>query len=232
MTGATGGIGSAVVRQLLQSGAQVTGSYFQDQSGADSLQKQGAVMIRADLGNRDDVRLLVKKSLEQSGGALDALVYAAGNTRDHTLLKMTDDEWDAVIGVHLTGLVTACKELLPSMQQRKQGKIIAMGSQSGLTGRLGQANYSAAKAGAAGFIKTLAREAGRFGVTANLVCPGFVDSKMTRSAPPEAWERAKSASALGTISSAQTVASFITWMVSDHCAGVTGQIFQLDSRIL
>jgi NAD(P)-dependent dehydrogenase (short-subunit alcohol dehydrogenase family) len=145
---------------------------------------------------------------------------------------MTDDEWDAVIGVHLTGLVTACKELLPTMQQRKQGKIIALGSQSGLTGRLGQANYSAAKAGTIGFIKTLAREAGRFGVTANVVCPGFVDSKMTRSAPPEAWERAKAASALGAVSSAQTVASFIVWMVSDHCAGVTGQVFQLDSRIL
>ncbi len=232
MTGATGGIGVAIIGQLLQSGAQVTGSYFQDQSAADALQKQGTCMMRADLGDRLAVRSLVQKTLEQSGGAIDALIYAAGNTRDHTLMKMTDDEWDSVIGVHLTGLVTACKELLPSMQQRKQGKIIALGSQSGLTGRMGQANYSAAKAGAAGFIKTLAREAGRFGVTANLVCPGFVDSKMTRSAPPEAWERAKAASALGTVSSAQTVASFIAWMVSDHCAGVTGQIFQLDSRIL
>ena len=189
-------------------------------------------MIRADLADRKQARDLVRRALADSGGTLDGLVYAAGNTRDHTLLKLEDSEWDEVLQLHLTGLYVCCRELLPVLQKQKAGKILAIGSQSGLTGRVGQANYSAAKAGIIGLIKTVAREGGRFGVTANVICPGFIDSAMTRSAPPEAWERAKTASALGVVSSAQVVASFITWLLSDHCSGVTGQVFQLDSRIL
>ena len=231
VTGATGAIGAAVARSALKAGAWVAGSCLQDEAGAKALEKEGIRMFRADLSDRRQARGLIEKVLAEAG-SLDGLVYSAGNSRDHTLAKLTDEEWDQVLALHLTGLAVCCRAVLPSMQQRKGGKMVALGSQAGLTGRIGQANYSAAKAGTVGFIKTLAREAGRFGVTANVVCPGFVDSKMTRAAPPEAWERAKAASALGMVSSAETVASFITWLLSDLCQGVTGQVFQLDSRIL
>ena len=120
---------------------------------------------------------------------------------------------------------------LPVMRAHRSGKILAIGSLSGLIGRVGQANYSAAKAAMIGFIKSLAKEGGRFGVAANVLLPGFIDSKMTRAAAPEVWERAKAASALETVSSVEVVSSFAVWLLSDLCRGVTGQVFQLDSRI-
>ena len=232
MTGASGAIGGATARTLRACGAWVAGSYCRNEEEARCLEGEGVRMIRADLADREQARALVRRALADSGGMLDGLVYAAGNTRDRTLLKLDDSDWDQVLALHLTGLSICCRELLPVFQKQKSGKILALGSQAGFTGRMGQANYSAAKAGTVGLIKTVAREGGRFGVTANVICPGFINSAMTRSAPPEAWERAKAASALGAVSSAQVVASFIAWFLSDHCSGVTGQVFQLDSRIL
>ena len=231
VTGATGAIGGAVARAAREAGAWVMGSYLQNEAKARELEAVGIVTAWADLSDRAQAASLVQRMLEKAG-SLDGLVYSAGNTRDHTLLKMPDPEWDEVMRLHLDGLVACCRTALPGMQERRRGKIVAVGSQSGLTGRVGQANYSAAKAATVGFIKSLARETGRFGVTANVVCPGFIESGMTRAAPPEAWERAKAASALGAVSSVETVASFTTWLLSDLCAGVTGQVFQLDSRIL
>lgn len=230
VTGATGAIGSEIVQFLRQAGAGVWGSYFENEEQARLLKTQGIRMIQADLTDRSRARALVKEVLEEAAH-IDGLVYAAGNTKDRTLLKLKDEEWDAVMRLHLDGLMACAQAVLPGMQERRAGKLIAIGSQSGLVGRLGQSNYSAAKAGTIGFIKSLAKEAGRFGVTANVICPGFIDSKMTRSAPPQVWERSKAASALGTISSAQVVASFTAWLMSDLCYGVTGQVFQLDSRI-
>lgn len=230
VTGATGAIGGAVAEAASQAGALVYGTHFRDESEARRLTGAGMRMFQADLTNRQQVRSLIGNLLGLAG-FFDALVYAAGNTRDHTLAKLTDDEWDDVLKLHLEGLVFCSQALLPSMRGKKFGKIVAMGSLSGALGRLGQPNYAAAKAGVIGFMKSLAREAGRFGVTANVVCPGFVDSKMTRSAGPEARERARSDSVLGTISSAQTVASFMVWLLSDLSQGVTGQVFHLDSRI-
>ena len=209
----------------------MAGLYFQNRAAAEALEGEGIRPFQADLGDRLQARRLVEQVLQETNGVLDALVYAAGNTRDRQLLKLSDSDWDQVLALHLTGLAACCQAVLPGMQQRRSGKILAIGSQAGLTGRIGQSNYSAAKAGMIGLMKSIAREQGRFGVTANVVCPGFVDSAMTRAAPPEAWDRAKAASALGTLSSVDVVASFVAWFLSDHCAGVTGQVFQLDSRI-
>lgn len=231
VTGATGAIGSEMVQTLREAGASVWGSYFENESQAGNLKVQGIQMIQADLTDRSRARALMKEVLEEAG-SLEGLVYTAGNTRDRLLLKLQDEEWDLVMRLHLDGLMACVQAVLPSMQERRAGKLVAIGSQAGFIGRAGQTNYSSAKAGTIGFIKSLAKEAGRFGVTANVVCPGFIDSKMTRSAPSEAWERAKVASALGTISSAQVAASFTAWLLSDLCYGVTGQVFQLDSRVV
>ena len=230
IAGATGAIGGAILQAAREGGASVAGSYFKNPAKADQFRRQGVQMIQADLSDPAQAREMVRQVLE-AGEPLDALVYSAGNTRDHTLAKLTQEEWSEVFKLHLDGLFAVCQAALPAMQERRQGKIAAIGSLSGLIGRVGQANYSAAKAGTVGFIKSLAKEMGRFGITANVVCPGFIDSAMTRSAPPQAWERAKSDSALGTLSKVETVASFLVWLLSDLCQGVTGQVFQLDSRI-
>ncbi len=231
VTGATGAIGSAILESALRSGAWVAGSYLRNEAEARRLEALGAVMFQADLTDRAQARALVAQVI-QKAGHLDALVYCAGNTRDRTLMKLTDGEWDEVLSLHLAGLMACCQAALPGMQQRKAGKLVAIGSVSGAIGRAGQSNYAAAKAATVGFLKSVAREAGRFGVTTHVVQPGFVDSKMTRAAPAEAWERAKADSALGTLSSAEVVASFVTWLISDLCAGVTGQVFNLDSRVI
>lgn len=230
VTGATGAIGGSIAQAALASGAWVAGSYFQDQTQARALESQGVVMHQADLTDRTQARALVSQVLQQAD-CLDAIVYSAGNTKDHTIPKLTDGEWDEVLNLHLGGLFAMTQAALPAMRARRSGKILAIGSLSGLIGRVGQANYSAAKAAMIGFIKSLAKEGGRFGVAANVLLPGFIDSKMTRAAVPEVWERAKTASALETVSSVEVVSSFVVWLLSDLCHGVTGQVFQLDSRI-
>ena len=230
VTGATGAVGRAVAERLLECGAWVAGSYLASEKEAAELKGRGASMVRADLSKRAEARNLVQGVLKEAG-SLDGLVYTAGNARDRTLLKMTDEEWDDVLKLHLDGLMACCREALPAMREKGAGKLLAVGSISGQIGRAGQANYSAAKAATVGFMKSVAREAGRFGVSANVVLPGFVDSRLTRGAPPEAWERAKADSALGKISDAGVTASFTAWMMSDLCQGVTGQVFNLDSRI-
>ena len=231
MTGATGAVGRAIVEATQEAGAWVAGTFFSNTEEAQRMEAQGILMVKADLSDRMKARATTTQVL-QAAGHLDALVYTAGSTRDHTLGKLTDEEWDEVFDLHVGGLMACTQEVLPSMQARRSGKIVAFGSLAGLTGRVGQTNYSAAKAATVGFIKALAREAGRFGVTANVICPGFIDSKMTQAAPPQAWERAKGESALGIISSVEVAASFAVWLVSDLCFGVTGQVFSLDSRIL
>ena len=229
--GATGAIGRAILESAQECGAWVGGSYFRNEEGAAQLKAHGIFIEQADLADRRQARAAVAHAI-QAAGQLDALVYAAGNVRDHLLVNMQDDEWDQVLALHLDGLMACCQEVLPHMQGRRSGKLVAITSFAGLTGRVGQANYSAAKAATIGFMKTVAREAGRFGVTANIVSPGFIESGMTRAVPQEGWERAKAASALGTISSVKVVASFTTWLLSDLCHGVTGQLFCLDSRVL
>ena len=230
VTGASGAVGRAVAEQALDSGAWVAGSYLQSEEDARALERRGVFMVKADLTSRSQARDMVRAVLAE-GGHLDGVVYSAGNTRDRTAAKITDQEWDEVIAVHLNSLFAVTQEVLPVMRERKAGKLVAIGSLSGVIGRFGQPNYSAAKAGVVGYMKSVAKEAGRFGVTANVVCPGFVDSRMTRKIPQEAWERAKNESALGTISSVETASSFIVWLLSDLCKNVTGQVFQLDSRI-
>ena len=231
VTGATGGIGCRIAQTLQDSGAWVAGSYFKDEEKAAELRTRGLHLIQADLRDRSQARSLVAKALQEAGH-LDSLVYCAGNTRDRLFATLSDEEWDEVIKLHVEGLVFSVQALLPSMKERGAGTILSFTSMAGLTGRAGQANYAAAKSAALGFIKTIAREMGRFGITANAVSPGFIDSKMTRQAPPEVWERAKADSVLGKVSSVETVASFTTWLLSDLAQGVTGQLFQLDSRIL
>lgn len=230
VTGSSGAVGGAIAEAALEAGAWVAGSYFQSEEDARSLKSKGVFMVKADLADRSQARSLVSTILSEAG-YVDGLVYAAGNAKDRTVAKMVDAEWDDVMQVHLDGLFAVVQAVLPKMRERKSGKLLSIGSLSGVIGRLGQPNYSAAKAGMIGFMKSVAKEAGRYGVSANVVCPGFVDSRMTRATPPEAWDRAKAESALGTIASVETAASFTVWMLSDLCKNVTGQVFQLDSRI-
>ena len=228
ITGASGTIGGAIVRAAKREGAWVAGSYLTHPP--DPQQCPADLLDAVDVTQREPVIQWIARIL-QARGQIDGLVTAAGNLADRTLAKMTDAEWDTVIATHLTGTFHVVRAALPSMAHQRTGKILTVVSMAGLHGRGAQANYSAAKAGVLGFMKSAAQELGPWGIEVNALCPGFTPSRMTETVPPEGWERARAASALGVLGEAEVAADLAVWLLSDRCRGITGQIFHCDSRI-
>ncbi len=237
VTGSSRGIGRAIALRLARDGY---GIVLHCRSGVEQAQEvaqqirglgRGVRVLQFDVADRATTSRVLLEDIE-AHGCYYGVVCNAGIARDNAFPAMPGEDWDAVIHTNLDSFYNVLNPLtMPLVRRRKPGRIVTLSSVSGIIGNRGQVNYSAAKAGTIGFIRSLAKEAGRFGVTANVLCPGFIDSKMTRNAPPEAWERAKADSVLGTISSVEVTASFAVWLLSDLCQGVTGQIFQLDSRM-
>lgn len=227
ITGASGAIGSALVRAAKREGAWVAGAYLTHRP--ESSQCPADLLELVDVTQRDAVTQWVAKAVSRTG-QIDGLVTAAGNLADRTLVKMTDDEWHSVLATHLTGTFLAVQAVLPSMTYHRLGKIVTVISMAGLHGRFGQANYSAAKAGVLGFTKAAAQELGPWGIEVNALCPGFTPSRMTETVPPKGWARARTASATGTLADAEVAADLTLWLLSDRCRGVTGQIFHVESR--
>lgn len=227
VTGASGAIGSAIVRAAKRDGAWVAGTYLTHRP--ESSECPADLLEPVDVTRLEPVQQWVAKAVARTG-QIDGLVTAAGTVADRTLVKMTDAEWSGVINSHLTGTFHAVQAVLPSMQYHRLGKIVTVLSMAGIHGRFGQANYSAAKAGLLGFTKSLALEVGPWGVEVNALCPGFTPSRMTETVPPEGWERARTASATGTLADAEVAADLVCWLLSERCRGITGQIFHVDSR--
>lgn len=228
VTGASGAIGGAIVRAAKREGAWVAGSYLTHRP--DSQHCPADLLESVDVTQREPVTQWVARIL-QARGQIDGLVTAAGTLADRMLVKMTDEEWDTVIATHLTGTYRVVRAVLPSMAHQRSGKIITVVSMAGVHGRFGQANYAAAKAGVLGFMKSAAQELGPWGIEVNALCPGFTPSRMTETVPPAGWERARAASALGTVAEPEVAADLVVWLLSDRCRGITGQTFHCDSRI-
>jgi 3-oxoacyl-[acyl-carrier protein] reductase len=183
VTGASRGIGEATARRFAREGARVclTDAKLEGAlSTARQLVDEGMDVFaaRVDVTNRTEVENAVKETVERYG-RLDILVNNAGVTRDNLFFKMTDDDWRTVLNVHLGGAFFCTRAAQKHMVERNYGRIVNVSSTSAL-GNRGQANYSAAKAGIQGFTKTLAVELGRYGITANAVAPGFIETDMTR----------------------------------------------------
>jgi 3-oxoacyl-[acyl-carrier protein] reductase len=184
VTGGAGGIGAAIAKRFAADGAKVAVLDLNGpavQATADEIGAYGgvAVGIPADVTDRVEVDAAIAQVVSEFG-ALDVLVNNAGVLRDNLLFRMTDDEWDAVIDIHLKGAFLCTRAAQTHMVEARFGRIITMSSTSAL-GNRAQINYSAAKAGLQGFTRTLAMELGPFGVTANAIAPGFIESAMTRS---------------------------------------------------
>lgn len=229
VTGASGAIGSALVRAAKREGAWIAGAYLTHPP--DPLTCPADRLDAVDVTQREPVTQWVAGCL-QARRTVDGLVAAAGTLADRTLVKMTDAEWDSVLATHLTGTYRVVRAVLPSMMHERAGKIVTVISMAGLHGRFGQTNYAAAKAAVLGFTKALALEVGRWGIEVNAFCPGFTPSRMTDSVPPEGWERAREASALGAVADANVAAELLVWLLSDRCRGITGQVFHADSRVI
>lgn len=236
ITGASRGIGAAIAQELGKQGAVVIGTAT-SASGAEQIsqalqqsQITGAGMA-LDVNDAEQVDKLIKSIAEQFGD-VSILVNNAGITRDTLLMRMKDDDWDAVIGTNLKSVYRMSQAVIRSMMKARVGRIINISSVVGHMGNAGQTNYAAAKAGMAGFSKSLAAEVGSRGITVNCVAPGFIDTDMTRELPEEQRQGLLQHIPVGRLGQAEEVAAAVAFLASPKAAYITGETLHVNGGML
>jgi 3-oxoacyl-[acyl-carrier protein] reductase len=227
VTGAGSGIGAATAERLAAEGAAVVCADIDVAAArrtADGL--DGATAVELDVTDRAAWAAAVAGCTEARGG-LDVLVNNAGITRDRSLLKMSEDEWQQVIDVHLRGTWLGCRHGVAAMRERGGGAIVNLSSES-RHGAFGQANYAAAKAGVAGLTRTVALEHARHGIRCNAVAPGGVDTPMTRQVPEHLKEPWIATIPMARFAEPAEIAAVIAFLASDDASYVTGQVLNVD----
>jgi|WP_314269557.1 3-oxoacyl-[acyl-carrier-protein] reductase len=234
VTGASRGIGAAIADTLAQAGATVVGTAT-GENGASAIAArlaqyggQGRVLNAAD---PEGIENLIA-DIEREHGRLDILVNNAGITRDNLLMRMKESEWDEIMDINLKSVFRASKAVLRGMMKQRHGRIISITSVVGTMGNAGQTNYAAAKAALQGFTKSLAREVGSRGITANCVAPGFIDTDMTRALPEETRKAFEAQTALGRFGEAQDVADAVLFLASEQAGYITGQTLHVNGGML
>jgi 3-oxoacyl-[acyl-carrier protein] reductase len=233
VTGASRGIGRAVALELGQKGFDVAVNYNNSAEAAEALCGEiGAfgVTARAFRGDVSDAAGIpaLFKAIEESMGVVQVLVNNAGITRDNLLMRMKEDEWNAVIETNLTSVFRCTKEAIRGMVKARWGRVICVSSVVGLVGNAGQANYSAAKAGIIGFAKSAAREYAARGVTVNVVAPGFIETDMTKSLNDASKTAALAQIPQGRMGRPLDVARAVAFFASDESEYITGQVLAID----
>jgi 3-oxoacyl-[acyl-carrier protein] reductase len=229
VTGASGGIGSAIAGALAGRGARVALSGTREEAlqvVAGALEGE-PVILPANLSDAAAVDALVPQAVERLG-KLDILVNNAGVTRDNLAMRMKDDEWDQVIRVNLEAAFRLARAALKPMMRARHGRIISITSVVGATGNPGQANYAASKAGLVGMSKALAQEVASRGITVNCVAPGFIQSAMTDSLPDAQKQALLGRIPAGALGSGQDVAAAVLYLASREAAYVTGQTLHVN----
>lgn len=220
VTGGARGLGLRIAERLAESGCRV---HIFDLNVDDRSRLPGE-FHQVDVTRAEAVNASVNALTDSP----TLLVNNAGITRDRTLMKMQDDEWQSVIDTNLTGAFNMIRAMAPMMTSSGHGRIVNIASINGLRGKFGQANYTAAKAGLIGLAKTAARELGARGVTVNVIAPGMILTEMTSLLAPEIVERACSETAIGELATADDVADAALFLLSDPSAAITGSILQVD----
>jgi len=233
VTGASRGIGAAIAKKLAEAGASVAVNYAGSQAAADAVVEQivsaggRAVALKADVSDSQAAAALVERTIAELGG-LDVLVNNAGITRDGLLVRMTDENWNAVIATNLGGVFAVTRAATKHLMKQRSGSIVNIASVIGLVGNAGQANYAAAKAGVIGLTKSVARELANRGVRANAIAPGFIETDMTAELPEAAREAALGEIAMKRMGSVDDIAAAVLFFACDDSAYITGQVLAVD----
>jgi 3-oxoacyl-[acyl-carrier protein] reductase len=205
----------------------VTLSYRAGKDDAEQVAGEiGARAVQADVSDGEQARALVAEA-----GELDILVNNAGLTRDGVFIRMSDEDWDEVIGTNLGGVFYTCRAAARGMMKRRTGSIVNISSIVGLHGNPGQANYSASKAGIIGLTKALARELGVRSVRANVVAPGYIDTRLTQVIADEMKDIMLANTPLGRFGAAEDVAGAVRYLCSDEASFITGEVFLVDGGL-
>lgn len=215
VVGGAGAIGAAIVRQLRESGARAITL---------DLDVQGSDSIACDVRDAESVAYAFAK-LDR----IDMVVYAAGITRESVIWKLSIDDWDAIHSVNLRGAFLVLREAIPILRRGDGGSIVLIGSINGSRGKRGTAAYSASKAGLIGLAKSVARETGRFGITVNVVEPGWVRTPMTEALPNDVQDAALADTLLGAFVEPDDVAAMVAFLCSTAARRITGQVLRVDA---
>ena len=225
VTGASRGIGAAIADTLAAMGATVVGTATSENGAAaigERLAPHGGHGRVLDVTGEGAIEALVD-GIAKDIGPVSILVNNAGITRDNLLMRMKDEDWQAILDTNLTSVYRTSKAVMRAMMKARRGRIINIASVIGVTGNAGQANYAAAKAGIIAFSKSLAREVGSRGITVNVVAPGFIDTDMTRDLPEEGKAAMLTQIALGRLGKPSDIAAAVAFLASPAAADVTGE---------
>ena len=230
VTGASRGIGAAIADLLASRGAKVIGTAT-SQNGAEAItermQSMAGVGMVLDVTDSTAVDALIDE-ITKTYGAVSVLVNNAGITRDQILMRMKDEDWDAIINTNLSSVFRTSKAVLRGMMKARKGRIISIASVVGITGNAGQANYAAAKAGIIAFSKSLAKEIGSRGITVNVVAPGFIQTDMTDNLPELAKTALMQQIALGRLGAPADIAEAVAFLASPAAAYITGETMNVN----
>ncbi len=236
VTGASRGIGRAIALALAEAGAKVGVNYAASSEAAEEvvsrIKKAGgeALAVRFDVSQAGEVLEGVQK-LKETLGPVDILVNNAGITKDTLLLRMKEEDWEAVLAVNLKGAFLCTKAVLQGMMKRRFGRIINISSVIAFSGNVGQTNYAASKAALIGFTKSLAREVASRGITVNAVAPGFIETDMTAKIPEKIKETLVSQIPLGRVGKPEEVSPAVVFLASEAASYITGQVIHVNGGI-
>lgn len=236
VTGATRGIGLAVATRLAHDGYDIVANYRGDDDVADAARAEleaigrRVVLAKGDIANADDAGALIETALSELG-QLDVLINNAGITRDTLMMRMSEDDWDAVLTTNLKGAFLCSKAAIRPMIRQRSGRIVNMTSVIGLVGNAGQANYASAKAGLIGLTKSMAKEVGSRGITVNAVAPGFIETRLTDVLNQELRDTLLKQIPAGRLGQPEDVAGAVAFLVSPDASYITGHVLTVDGGL-